>query len=106
MADATDAAPVTATSRAASAARAVSAAVSADERVASAISSVRRRAPSTVLTCFSAPWATSPIALAISPTARPASPDVAAICCEADDRTDADSPTRPIIVARESSDVL
>ena len=33
----------------------------------------------------SAPWATSVTAWAISPTARPASSDVAAICCDADD---------------------
>ena len=106
VASATDAAPVVATSRADSAARAVSAADSAELRVASAISSVRRRAPSTVWTCFSAPAATSPMAWAISPTARPASDEVDAICSEADDSTTALSPTRPIMPARESSDAL
>ena len=41
------------------------------------------RAVSTMRTWRSAPWATSPTADAISPTARPASSEVEAICCDA-----------------------
>ena len=47
-------------------------------------------------TCRSAPCATSVTAWAISPTARPASSEVAAICCEAEDTVPADIETSPI----------
>ena len=44
----------------------------------------RSRVDSTMRTWRSAPWATSATAEAISPTARPASSEVDAICCEAE----------------------
>ncbi len=50
----------------------------------------------------SAPWATSLTAEAISPTARPASSDVAAICCDAEETVPADSDTCPIMALSAS----
>ena len=63
---------------------------------ARAASAAVARVVSTIRTWRSAPCATSVTAWAISPTARPASSDVAAICCEADDTVPADIETSPI----------
>ena len=71
--------------RARSAASAVSRAVSALADAARAASWTAARVDSTIRTWRSAPCATSPTAEAISPTARPASSDVAAICCDAEE---------------------
>jgi hypothetical protein len=65
-------------------------------RAAVAASSADVLTDSMPRTWRSAPWATSPTADAISPTALPASPDVAAICCDADDTVPAFDDTSPI----------
>ncbi len=76
--------PSSATPRACSAASAVAVAVSALALAARAASWTASRVDSTMRTWRSAPWATSVTAEAISPTARPASSEVDAICCEAE----------------------
>ena len=65
---------------------------------ATAVSSALTRAPSTVRTWRSAPCATSPTACAISPTARPASSEVLAICWLASVSEVAVSDMRPTTV--------
>src|SRR3954468_11377085 len=92
---ATAPAPRSATSRAATAAAVVSCALPALAALAVTTSSEASLACSTARTWRSAPWATSPTADAISPTARPASSEVVAICCEAADRVCADDDTLP-----------
>jgi hypothetical protein len=59
------------------------------------------RVASTACTCWDVPWATSPIAPAISETARPASSDVVAISSEAALTADAESETWAIIALSE-----
>src|SRR3954468_15340715 len=106
LAWATAPAPCSATSRAAVAASAVCWALSAPAALAVATSSVASLACSTARTWRSAPWATSPTADAISPTARPASSEVVAICCDAADSDCAEFdtlPTSPPSCARVSS---
>ena len=88
--------PSRATSRACSAASEVSRAVSALRLAAVAASWTASRVVSTMRTWRSAPCATSLTAEAISPTARPASSEVDAICCEADDTVPALAETSPI----------
>ena len=60
-------------------------AVSALSAAARAASWTASRVDSTMRTWRSAPWATSVTAEAISSTARPASSEVDAICCEAEE---------------------
>ena len=79
----------------ATAASAVSCAFCAPAELAEATSSVASLACSTARTWRSAPWATSPTAEAISPTARPASSEVVAICCDAADSDCAEDDTLP-----------
>ena len=59
-------------------------------------SSTAPRVDSTMRTWRSAPWATSVTALAISPTARPASSEEAATCCEPAETLPALRETAPI----------
>jgi hypothetical protein len=69
----------------------------------SAVASVELLAVSTMRTCRSAPDATSETAFAISPTARPASSEVDAICCDALESWPAATsicPTSPVSWAR------
>ena len=88
-------APSRVTPLASSAASALPRALSAEEPAARAASWTASRVDSTTRTWRSAPWATSPIAEAISPTAWPASADVDAICCEEADTMEATSVTSP-----------
>ena len=89
-------APCSATSRAVTGGVGASPARSArSAELADATSSVASLACSTARTWRSAPWATSPTAEAISPTARPASSEVVAICCEAADSDCAEPDTLP-----------
>ena len=88
-------APSRVTPLASSAASALPRALSAEEPAARAASCTASRVDSTTRTWRSAPWATSPIAEAISPTAWPASADVDAICCEEADTMEATSVTSP-----------
>ena len=67
---------------------------SAEAREAPAISSASARVRSTVSTCSRAPLDMPCIAVAISSTARPASPEVSAICCEATPRRAAEPDSR------------
>ena len=64
------------------------------------VSSVDALARSTIRTWRSAPWATSPTACAISPTAFPASSDEVAICCDDELSVAAAPETSPIIERR------
>ncbi len=73
---------------------------------AAAVSSAATRAASTMRTWRSAPAATSPTALAISPTARPASSDVEAISCEAAESVPEVVVTWPMRAARASRELL
>src|SRR4051812_5957199 len=97
---ATAPAPRSATSRAAIAAAVVSCALPVLMALAVATSSEATFACSTARTWRSAPSATSLTAEAISPTARPASSDVVAICCDAAETLPADDETSPIRAAR------
>jgi len=99
VARATACSPSAATPRACSAASAVSWALGALSRVASPTCSVASFASSTERTCRSAPWATSDIASAIAPAARPVSSDVEAISCEAADSVCVEVETEPTSVA-------
>ena len=89
--------------RASAAEAAVSCALAADSATACPTSSAERRADSTMRTCRSAPLATSPMAFAISPTARPASSEVDAICCDADEMVAATVAVWPTSVRRAST---
>jgi hypothetical protein len=80
------------------AASAVTLADSALAVAARAASWTASRVDSTMRTWRSAPCATSVTAAAISPTARPASSDVAAICCEAEATVPAPAATSLITV--------
>ena len=91
----TVAAPSRASVRVSSALRCVAVTWSADAREAPAISSASERVRSTAATCSRAPCDMPSIAVAISSTARPASPEVAAICCEAAPRRVAEPESRP-----------
>ena len=77
--------PSSASVRARSAASAVASAVSALADAAREASWTALRVFSTIRTWRSAPCATSVTADAISPTARPASSEAWAICCEAEE---------------------
>ena len=83
--------------RASSAAFAVSSAVWAETPAARAASAADERADSTMRTCFSAPWATSDTAEAISSIARVVSSEVCAICCDAAETVPAEIETCPIV---------
>ena len=74
-------------------------AVSALEDAARAAPWTAVRVDSTIRTWRSAPCATSLRADAISPTARPVSSEVVAICCEADETVPALSDSSPTIPA-------
>ena len=76
---------------------AVSSAVWAETPAARAASAADERADSTMRTCFSAPWATSDTAEAISSIARVVSSEVCAICCEAAETVPAEIETWPIV---------
>ena len=92
--------PSSAIPRACAAASTVPAACSAPARADSATSSPTARTDSTARTWRSPPVATSPTAAAISPTARPASSDVAARLLDASVSVPAVCETSPTIVAQ------
>ena len=102
LAPAAVAAPSSAARRTLSAASDVARAVTALAAAARAASCTADRVDSTSLTCRSAPCATSFTAAAMSPTARPASCDVAAICWEAADTVPAFRDTVPISSASDA----
>ena len=70
--------------------------IAADALAAAASLASGARVDSTIRTWRSAPWATSVTALAISPTARPASSEEAATCAEPADTSPALRETSPI----------
>jgi len=74
--------------------------VPAETPAARAASAAEPRADSTTRTWVSAPLATSVTAEAISSIARPASPDVAAICCDAAETVPAKLETSLIVALR------